>query len=421
MPLSVKRLFFLSLVLALLFAFSLAIDRALALFGIETERPEVLFPVAPPHYETRVDTIEYAYDLRTNSRGLRSREIPISKAEGRLRIVLLGDSYTEGLGVADEDRWGDVLERRLRVEAGLPVDVVNCAETGRGPMDYLQALAVLCLDYEPDLVLVSLHPNDTSGIPPDRDAAQELDARTRIRRAGLAGLLHSVWPRIYTLLRSAIRSYEYRLLSPQEDILERVRAEAARRKIPEDRLKIWLENMPDRVVRAIEDGRLSPVGLKDALTRPGKLAEEIDLRGASVRGRVRSVVSALDRIRSLADSADANTVVALMPTPYQVIPGGRGRLEGELRNTLGIPVNPAWAVRETEFEKTFSHWAEEGGVPLWNLTPYFRALPQKTLLYYPIDAHWTPRGHQAAAEFLYPRVRSVLGPDPRRKSVAPSN
>lgn len=49
----------------------------------------------------------------TNSRGLRSAEIPLRKPAGVSRIALIGDSVAMGAGVRAEDTYGSILAREL--------------------------------------------------------------------------------------------------------------------------------------------------------------------------------------------------------------------------------------------------------------------------------------------------------------------
>ena len=113
---STRRLFFVALTFLLLFALSLLGDRALGLFGLPPEAPDRLYVVAPPHYTSEVENIEFNYTIRTNSMGIRSAETPLRKPAGIKRIVLLGDSFVEGAGVSDEitddtdDEVGDEYE-----------------------------------------------------------------------------------------------------------------------------------------------------------------------------------------------------------------------------------------------------------------------------------------------------------------------
>jgi len=67
----------------------------------------------------------------TNSKGFRgTREIDGPKGEDELRIFLVGDSSTFGLGVEDDQTYGAVLERLLSEQTHQRVTVVNTASPG---------------------------------------------------------------------------------------------------------------------------------------------------------------------------------------------------------------------------------------------------------------------------------------------------
>ena len=67
-----------------------------------------------PNAELRVRTRCYDVLYETNSFGARDR--PRTKAHEGQRVVLLGDSMMEGLGVSREDRVSDLLEKKTGIE-----------------------------------------------------------------------------------------------------------------------------------------------------------------------------------------------------------------------------------------------------------------------------------------------------------------
>ncbi len=72
--------------------------------------------------------------------GFRTSE-PYQKSPGEtLRVLFLGDSFTEGSGRHDECNYPAVVERRLRAALGREVEVMNAGVSGYGPV---QALAML--------------------------------------------------------------------------------------------------------------------------------------------------------------------------------------------------------------------------------------------------------------------------------------
>src|SRR5207302_1625735 len=63
-------------------------------------------------------------DVVINSKGLRNREIAYERRPGTLRILMLGDSFTEGWGVASSDTFASRVERLL-AERGIAAEVIN--------------------------------------------------------------------------------------------------------------------------------------------------------------------------------------------------------------------------------------------------------------------------------------------------------
>jgi lysophospholipase L1-like esterase len=96
--------------------------------------------------------------VRTNSRGLRERELPLDKADGVTRLLFLGDSVTFGPGVRDDEPFPRLLESRL-AEAGA-VETINAAVVGYNTTQELARLENVGLAYRPDVVVLTFVVND---------------------------------------------------------------------------------------------------------------------------------------------------------------------------------------------------------------------------------------------------------------------
>src|SRR5262249_8193479 len=101
--------------------------------------------------------VEWESFTRINSRGLRDREIPYERGDA-FRILVLGDSYAEGLQIPVEETFAKVLERRLaEVGDGRPVEVVNAGCSGYGTDNSLLFYRDQGRKYRPDLVLLAFN------------------------------------------------------------------------------------------------------------------------------------------------------------------------------------------------------------------------------------------------------------------------
>jgi len=92
--------------------------------------------------------------LTINSNGLRGRERPFAKAAGTKRMVILGDSYAWGYGVADDEVFPDVLERRLQ-RGHAHWEVLNTGVSGWGTDQEYLFLTREGFRYAPDLVVLA--------------------------------------------------------------------------------------------------------------------------------------------------------------------------------------------------------------------------------------------------------------------------
>jgi carbamoyltransferase len=99
-----------------------------------------------PNLRARIPLGQTFHNVVTNSAGMRaSREYPKRRPAGRKRVVFLGDSYTAGDGVSNEDRFTDLLEE---LHPGL--DVLNFGLNGSGTDQQLLIYEHIAREYEAD-------------------------------------------------------------------------------------------------------------------------------------------------------------------------------------------------------------------------------------------------------------------------------
>jgi len=100
----------------------------------------------------------YDVTITSNSKGIRDRrEFSYTKPPGTLRILALGDSFTFGTGVENDETWPARLEFHLR-EAGTVAEVINAGVGAYGTdQTYLYYLAEGA-KYGADLVVIGYCP-----------------------------------------------------------------------------------------------------------------------------------------------------------------------------------------------------------------------------------------------------------------------
>jgi lysophospholipase L1-like esterase len=134
--------------------------------------------------------------VRTNSLGLRDRDVEQDPQSGTLRVLALGDSQTFGNGLDLSDTWPKQLECKLQVD-NTRWEVVNAGVPGTDTWQHEILLRRLLKATHPHLVVLALYVNDVAPRP---------DLQ-RIRAPGPT----NTWSKrlVYLLKRSALVTWIY--------------------------------------------------------------------------------------------------------------------------------------------------------------------------------------------------------------------
>ena len=138
---------------------------------LRTKENDAKYRHLAPH---RFDAIQRYHPWAVESRynALRFRDAPLGeKPAGVRRVMVLGDSFTEGQGVKQDDTAVRVLGRLLAARAPGRIEVRSAARRGT---DFPEMFGIFeeILPYEPDLVVYALVLNDAVQ-PPEFKARQE--------------------------------------------------------------------------------------------------------------------------------------------------------------------------------------------------------------------------------------------------------
>jgi hypothetical protein len=141
-----------------------------ALYGRET----VMFPryhtqarygdyllrTVRPHSRFHHSSRDGRWEFVTNARGFRdTRDFPYEKPPGTLRVLVLGDSHTQGYEARQDHTYSAVLERYLDLH-GLESEVINTGVSGFSTAEELLLFENEGYRYGPDYVVLGLFAND---------------------------------------------------------------------------------------------------------------------------------------------------------------------------------------------------------------------------------------------------------------------
>lgn len=104
---------------------------------------------------------EYDYVRHTNSLGLSDKEWAVQKDSGTVRILALGDSFTEGDGAPADSSYPVLLAQLLpQAYPSLHIEVMNAGACGSDPYFEYMLLQHKLTAYRPDIVLYTNSEND---------------------------------------------------------------------------------------------------------------------------------------------------------------------------------------------------------------------------------------------------------------------
>lgn len=103
---------------------------------------------------------DYAYLMKYNAEGLRDVDHPVQKDSNELRIICLGNSFTEGAGAPQDSTWPKLFETKLSNVEKRKVTVFNAGVSGADPFFEYMLLNERMLKYKPDIVMLALGSTD---------------------------------------------------------------------------------------------------------------------------------------------------------------------------------------------------------------------------------------------------------------------
>lgn len=102
---------------------------------------------------------DFSVTFTTNSFGMRNQEIKMKKPKDTFRILVLGDSFTEGWGVNDNDTYSAIMQS-IFMKQQKKIEVLNAGVGSYSPYLELHYLVKKGIALDPDLVIMMVSTND---------------------------------------------------------------------------------------------------------------------------------------------------------------------------------------------------------------------------------------------------------------------
>ena len=321
---------------------------------------------------------EYSTYVKINRKGLRGKEYSYTKAANTFRILVLGDSFTAALQVAEEETFPALLETKLNQIYSAPhFEVINAGVVGYGTTNQLDYFKGEGFKYQPDLVLLAFFTGN--------DIADNLNPPHYKLENGHLAPIPAIynpdfgvppWAKKGSLFRN-LRNFLYthsRLYSVSIELL----IYTLIGEFPD--LAHWLTSLGF----AEATRPVSNTGNIYSALQPSQEAWEM----------TQALILALDKE---VERHGSQLLVAILPDETEVdIQKWQNLLKRypHLFNQTGVADSPT--LRLAQF-------LQKNHIPYIQLRTGLKAYQDKTQepIYFQIDGHWKPVGHRIAAEEIY--------------------
>ncbi len=305
---------------------------------------------------------DFQYIQRVNRLGLRGAEVTVEKPPGTRRVLMLGDSFTMGKGVQDNETFSVLVEQMLQASLkacnGGNVEVLNAGVDSYAPILELLYLKRDLTRFSPDLVILNL---DHSDLVQEsayrhqavRDAQGEITAVPQVWRRSLYERFLS-WATRNLYLTRVVLVHVNRAMSHRELTVRQAVNEFGREHFAHT------------------------------------MAGDVD-RTAQWRDSFDSI----GRIKKISDSMGAEFLLTTYPWAHQLEGSHVGWVEGRK------PYMKEGDHTSTATQETIRTQAAALNIDVLETLPAFQAYAGPGPLYFNSDPHWTPAGQKIMAEAIY--------------------
>lgn len=313
---------------------------------------------------------EFVVPVRISQQGWRDVERPAEKAAGSLRVLVLGDSFSEAMQVPMEESFPRRLEAELNRLQKRPVEVVNTGISGFGTAGESLLLKRDGAKYRPDVVLLAFFPgNDVMNNSPELEQTlvPVYAADGRLDRVESAKPPREPKGLLSRLLANS-KAFQYgrrRLVTGHPDLARRL-------------------GLGEEAKVGEGDGKAAiPTGYMVYAPPEGAWVDA----WRRTEGLIRDV-------QTQAQAMGAQLVVAVVSSREEVYP----EWWEEARQTYPAMQGKPWDIDAPR--QRISGICRNLGIPVLELAPVLRAQRGSEPLHFHRDGHWTSAGHRIAAEAM---------------------
>lgn len=417
-----------------------AISSLLAVLAIEVlgnasgQSRYVAWNTNPRDLDIRFQMDDFDVRVLTNKQGLRERTEIGEKNSSVYRVVCIGDSYTFGWGVENDESYPKVAESVLKSrDSSMSVEVINMGKPGAPPSVYLDFVRNYASQLNPDLIVIGFLMGDDCPVFSPADLQSDEEVQQEL--AGYIADSHES-PVRSLLLKSSMFRMMYGKLVPRLLRAEPIGAVGDPGPIygepnPLDpaslRFEISRSDDPAEAQRRyerlqkngwVERGlrwRVNPWLVQAMILRPTGMADSLAVRRetrSQMEFEWKLCAELLMEMKSAAAGFDAEMIVLAVPTAHQV-----SEQWLEMLAKLGCEIPPEMTT-STIINEWMADFCLRNDLQL--IDPLSRFRKESTAgeeLFFTYDDHPTKKGYRLLGEELADALHNRISGETRDNSA----
>jgi hypothetical protein len=385
-----------------------------------------------PNLNVVMTSDEFSIKIVTNDQGFRMLEhIDTEREKHKTRIVTVGDSYTFGYGVNNDETYPFQLSKLLNQKTDR-FQVINVSAPGVGYLGYLRQLHYSSRPFHPEYIILGNLPGQdcpNANFPNDFDFSNgdvsritketvkssydpwgELSVKRKIAHSSFIG------SRLLALLdQQRIKKSDIppepltKMLNPltswviQSGILDSQFPEESQKQFDRLNKMGWIEKG--------KKGNINPWVIYNAVTFPGKSMEDSAFLNTDSKEKMlanwKVCQGILAEINAISKDMGSKLIIVSLPIAWQVDP----KTIQFKNDVLGLEISDDMLV-STYANKIVTDFCLKNNILHFDFLESFRTKYQNgnTDLFYEQDTHMTPQGNALLAELMYEIINPIISP-----------
>jgi len=342
-------------------------------------------------------TAEFDATASINIFGFRGTERKLARGQ----VAAIGDSFTYGWGVNDQDAWPAVLSNKLN-SRGFPISVYNLGRVGADPDDYLAIARNYIPVLKPRLVIISILQGDDPGqfierhrsAPPDVEPHPRDSFKSRVQHL-LPGLFRAA-----NVLNVSLQNWS----APHETLLTESWREEVARYISAE----YLKRLPEDLAQTVQSGNLNPPLIDMAQRYPRHFVEAYD--SPTIDYVERGMKEIIGKIVTMTKAQGGSVILLSMPDAVYF-----NDATSKTYSDLGLELP---APNECVMDSLVEKLARSLDVGFMSLTNQLRRQRNIDDIWFKYDGHLTVKGNSTVANYLESHVATVMHGELSQTNVA---